>query len=97
MSAQNNKPKKVSSDEALKIALRHLVAIAQQQYEGRLGIRDGVPDGLPLYMTTGSNEREHCWCISVPGGEGSLMVGRSRYICITKETGEVIFDGWAGE
>ena len=95
MSAQNNKPKKVSSDEALKIALRHLVAIAQKQYEGRLGINDGVPDGLSMYMTAGGNEREHCWCISVPRVEGSLIIGRSRYICISKETGKVIFDGWA--
>jgi hypothetical protein len=86
---------KVSSDEALKIALRHLVAEAQKRYEGQLGIHDGVPDGLPLYMRS-SEDREHCWCIFVPRIEDQI-IGAGRYICISKDTGEVIFDGWAGE
>ena len=86
----------ISKEEALKIALRHLVTEAQKRYEGSLGIHDGVPDGLPLYMRSGT-KREHCWCIFVPRIEDTLIIGRGRYICISKETGEVIFDGWAGE
>ena len=43
-------PENISKEEALKIALRHLVAEARKRYEGRLGIHDTVPDGLPLYM-----------------------------------------------
>lgn len=87
---------KISKDEALKIALRHLVADAQRKYEHGLDPRDGVPDGLPLYGFPSEANREHCWCISVPRIEG-LMLGKSRYICISKETGKVLFDGWAGE
>ena len=85
-------PAVTSKEEALKIALRHLVTEAQKRYEGRLGIHDG----LPLYMRSGT-KREHCWCIFVPRIEDTSIIGRGRYICILKETGEVIFDGMAGE
>lgn len=89
-------PAVTSKEEALKIALRHLVTEAQKRYEGGLEIFDRVPDGLPLYMRSGT-KREHCWCIFVPRIEDTSIIGRGRYICILKETGEVIFDGMAGE
>lgn len=86
----------ISKQNALKIALRHLVAEAQTRYARGLAIYDRVPDGLPLYLRSGA-DREHCWCIFVPQCEGLSTTGRGRYICILKQTGEVIFDGWAGE
>jgi len=90
MNAQNNMQNKVSSDEVLKIAQQHLEMQVQKKYEGKLGINDGVPDGLPLYML--KTAREHCWCIFVPQIEHD-RIGAGRYICISKETGQVIFDG----
>ena len=86
----------ISKEEALKVALRHLVADARKKFKSGLKLSDGVPDGLPLYMRSGAAS-EHCWCIFVPQLEGSPAVGAGRYICIAKKTGEVIFDGRAGE
>jgi hypothetical protein len=85
-----------TKEEALKIALRHWVTEAQKNYEGQVVIHDGVPDGLPLYVRSEA-EREYCWCIFVPRIEYPAIIGAGRYICISKETGAIVFDGYAGE
>jgi hypothetical protein len=36
-----------------------------------------------------------CWCFFIPSDDSHI--GAGRYICISKATGEIVFDGMAGE
>lgn len=55
-------------------------------------IQDDVPDGGILY---GVPKDEPCWIVSI--SSNVPQVGAGRVICISKQKGEVIFDGPVGE
>ena len=86
---------RISKQDALNIVLRYLAASAQKNCARSFKLYDGVPDGLPLYLPS-EKDRQHCWCICVPL-QDRPCVGAGRYIGISKDTGEIIFDGRAEE
>lgn len=76
-----------SRQRALKIAIEYLGI----QFEGELDISDPIPGKEMPYIPN----NEEYWIIYVPSR--MPIVGASRHICISKSTGQILFDGFIGE
>jgi len=57
-------------------------------------ILDGVPEGLPAYLT---EPRENYWVVSRPATANPISCGSSRYLFVSKKTGKVVSDQNFGE
>lgn len=53
--------------------------------------------GLPPNVHVYTDPAEPCWCIHVPWGDGKdgTMLRSSRIILVSKQTGEILYDGSA--
>ncbi len=81
----------ISRQEALKAALIYL----GQQYKGMLKVIDSLPDIYSgIYR---AKDLKDSWVLKVPKlSHEPQTVGRGRIICISKETGQIIYDGSDG-
>ena len=78
----------LSRQKAVRIIRKYLHRHMPKDFE----IQDGVPDGGILY---GVPKNESCWTVFIFSDVPQL--GPGRVICISKQKGEVIFDGLVGE
>ena len=64
---------------------------------GELECNDGLPNNCNLYI--GSTIGEPFWCIFAPWQDGrdGMMLRSSRIVLVSKRTGEIRFDGSAGD
>lgn len=76
-----------SEEKALEIAVQYLA----DQIHGQLSFIDNPPVGV-----YGNEEITDCWCILVSDTH-IQHIGAGRVICISKHTGDIIFDGFVGE
>ncbi|MBM4309621.1 MAG: hypothetical protein FJ119_01565 [Deltaproteobacteria bacterium] len=81
----------ISKEQAQEIVLRHL-GIELQNF---FGILDGIPEEICVYLP--SQDKKDYWCMFVPKLDGIMAVGGCRFICVSKKTGKVTFDGIVGE
>lgn len=79
--------------EALQVAIKYL----GEQYLGLLSVSD-IDDKLPEYAAIYSSDGfKNCWVICVPAlPHESGRVGGGRVICISKDTGKILYDGSDG-
>ncbi|MFA5321450.1 MAG: hypothetical protein WC373_02155 [Smithella sp.] len=77
-----------SRKDASRIIRRHLIKTIPLVFE----IQEGVPKGCLFYNMP---EDEPCWTAHIPSQKP--MIGSARYICISKKSGKVIYDGSKGE
>ena len=80
---------KINEEKALQIIRKYLI---QQEQSRKLEIQDGLPEGCILY---GVPEDEPCWTVWIPSD--TPRIGCGRIICISKETGKILYDGNVGE
>ena len=78
----------LSRKDASRIIRRHMIKTIPLVFE----IQEGVPKGCIFYNVS---DHEPCWTAYIPVEK--LMIGRSRYICVSKKSGKVIYDGFTGE
>jgi len=81
-----------TKEKALEVAIKYL----GEQCRGRIEIEDGLSDEYKHYVYGYENLRlDKCWVVYVP--PDTPEIGASRYICISKATCEIVFDGKVGE
>jgi hypothetical protein len=71
-------------DEVSRIVRNHLIQKLPHNFE----IEDGIPEGCMLY---GVSSDMPCWYVRIPPEQ--LRTGPSRFICICKKSGKVVYDG----
>jgi len=79
---------RLTKEKAQQIIYKHLIAQVLRNFE----IQDGIPVGCILY---GVPKDEPCWTARI--APEKTMVGPSRIICISKQTGRIIYDGFTNE
>jgi len=68
-----------------------------EQYLGfitPLDIMDGLPEDVCIYERASFDD---CWAMYVPHLKGSMCIGESRLVAISKKTGKVVFDQMVGQ
>jgi len=78
-------------EEALEIAIKHL----GEEYRDKIKVTDKLPRSRNIHMAHTMGLKQ-CWVIHVPY-PASTTVGLGRVICVCKKSGNIIFDGMAGE
>jgi hypothetical protein len=71
-------------EEARKIAIRYL----GEQYLGSLAFHDALPDYAHIYTNV---PLEDLWFVPVPSN--TYKVGGGRLVCISRKTGQIVYDG----
>lgn len=79
---------KCTRDNALSIALNYL----GHRYAGNLEVQDGLSKGQIAYPV---NSPKDVWVIPVPCEK--FQVGPSKILCISKESGEIVYFGAVGD
>jgi hypothetical protein len=73
-------------------ALQHVLKYLGEQYKGKLGLTEGVP--LNLYWP---GNRADYWSVHIPTIQPQeLHVGVGRLLIVSKQTGEIVYDGSDG-
>jgi len=72
-----------NDQEILKAVEAHLSVKLPEKWT----IHDGVPEGLPAYLT---EPRESYWVVPAPAASELHMCGPSKYLFISKKTGKVV-------
>jgi len=78
----------LSQKRARRCIRRHLM----QQLPADFLLHDGIPDGCSIYSIS---RNEPCWTAWIPSKQ--IRVGATRLICVSKQSGKVIYDGQTGE
>lgn len=83
----------ITREEALQAAIKYL----GDQYLGLLSVSD-IDDKLPEYVVIYSSDGfNNSWIICVPAlPHESGRLGGGRIICISKDTGKILYDGSDG-
>jgi hypothetical protein len=81
------KDESVSATEALDLAAQYVAARAAQKVRADALVHDGWPAGCIA--------SEAVWSISVL--DEPLVLGGTRVVCVSKRTGDIVFDGRVGE
>jgi hypothetical protein len=79
---------RLTKEKALQIIRKHLM----QKVLRNIEIQDGLPKGCILYSVPSD---EPCWTVRIPPEQ--LRTGPSHIICISKNTGRIIYDGFTNE
>jgi len=79
---------RLTREKALQVIRKHLIAQIPRDIE----IQDGLPEGCILY---GVPKDEPCWTARIP--LEIPRTGPSRIICVNKDTGRIIYDGFTNE
>ena len=80
----------VTSDEALNLLKQHLFGKDVKIY----GISESLPDNCAV---CGLPENVSCWYILMLPDLHPTCLASSRMVCISKDTGEILYDGPAGD
>ena len=78
----------ITSDEAFKNVKEHLGS----QVKGPLS----ESETMMLSGWNASKCREMCWVFRINRAASPMMLGGGRIICVSKETGEIVYDGSDG-
>lgn len=81
----------ISREEAIKIAeTKH--GLGFELYS----VSHGLPDNCFIYGS-GKWTPDHTWCVLCCAHPGKVMLASSRAIVICKDTGNILYDGSAGD
>ena len=81
--------KNISKDQALEIYKAHIAEDNQQIFK----ITDSIPSNINVYGLPS----EECWYILCSYHPHAHLISSSRLICISKNTGRILFDGSAND
>ena len=79
---------RINKEKALEIAREHALRVELDIFD----ITDSLPPGCSVY-----NAPKDCWYISCSYNLPFHALTSSRLICVSKTTGEVVYDGSAND
>lgn len=79
----------ITKQRALAIAARAITT-----HDGQLECYSQKPDSCGIY---GINLDQPCWYVFAPWADGMLALRSSRVMVISRLTGEILYDGSAGD
>ena len=82
----------IDRNKALRIVAKEVAVRIEE-----LSCHDGLPDNCNPYIR--ATIKEPFWCIYAPWKDGldGTMLRSSRILLVSKRTGEILFDGSAGD